>query len=107
MVKPRKANWDLKRDVQKKLIHLSKETDTAIMQMIRMKLSSDSKVEEAAIDKPGGPVESQEESSMSSTAAVLLSVANFAPTDFSQGLDSLSPRERNPGDDAGIEEDSD
>lgn len=36
---PRKPNWDLKRDVQKKLSQLSRQTDAAILQLIRAKLA--------------------------------------------------------------------
>lgn len=71
MVKPRKANWDLKRDIQKKLSHLSKETDTAIMQMIRMKLSKNNTADAAATEGP---------SDTSTAAAMLLSVAHSSPS---------------------------
>lgn len=36
---PRKPNWDLKRDVQKKLSQLSRQTDAAIFQLIRNRVS--------------------------------------------------------------------
>merc|ERR1712185_492459 len=38
-IQPRKQNWDLKRDVQKKLDKLKKRTDRAILEIVRDKLS--------------------------------------------------------------------
>merc|ERR1712138_210434 len=37
-VRPRKANWDLKRDVEKKLEKLEKRTQRAILDLIQQKL---------------------------------------------------------------------
>ena len=34
-IQPRKQNWDLKRDVQKKLDKLRKRTDRAILELVR------------------------------------------------------------------------
>ncbi|PHJ23295.1 cwf18 pre-mrna splicing factor protein [Cystoisospora suis] len=38
-IAPRRPNWDLKRDVEKKLAVLSKRTDRAIFELIRIKVS--------------------------------------------------------------------
>eukprot|EP01124_Arcella_intermedia_P016075 TRINITY_DN22605_c1_g1_i1.p1 TRINITY_DN22605_c1_g1~~TRINITY_DN22605_c1_g1_i1.p1 ORF type:complete len:200 (-),score=57.60 TRINITY_DN22605_c1_g1_i1:85-684(-) len=43
---PKKPNWDLKRDVQPKLNNLEKQTQTAILELIRQKLQSESNEEE-------------------------------------------------------------
>eukprot|EP00657_Telonema_sp_P-1_P007756 TRINITY_DN27920_c0_g2_i1.p1 TRINITY_DN27920_c0_g2~~TRINITY_DN27920_c0_g2_i1.p1 ORF type:complete len:115 (+),score=21.84 TRINITY_DN27920_c0_g2_i1:59-403(+) len=40
-IQPRKPNWDLKRDVQKKLDKLRKRTDRAILEIVRTKLVSE------------------------------------------------------------------
>ncbi|KAG2189401.1 hypothetical protein INT44_004543 [Umbelopsis vinacea] len=40
---PKRANWDLKRDVEKKLETLDKRTQRAIAEIIRERLKSDSK----------------------------------------------------------------
>eukprot|EP00658_Telonema_sp_P-2_P012183 TRINITY_DN14640_c0_g1_i3.p1 TRINITY_DN14640_c0_g1~~TRINITY_DN14640_c0_g1_i3.p1 ORF type:complete len:146 (-),score=34.60 TRINITY_DN14640_c0_g1_i3:454-891(-) len=37
-IQPRKQNWDLKRDVQKKLDKLRKRTDRAVLELVREKL---------------------------------------------------------------------
>ncbi|CEL92884.1 unnamed protein product [Vitrella brassicaformis CCMP3155] len=38
---PKKANWDLKRDVEKRLGQLKRKTDRAVLQIIRRKLQDD------------------------------------------------------------------
>ncbi|PFH33370.1 cwf18 pre-mRNA splicing factor protein [Besnoitia besnoiti] len=38
-IAPRRPNWDLKRDVEKKLSILSRKTDRAIVDLIRMKIA--------------------------------------------------------------------
>ncbi|CAG8518749.1 5264_t:CDS:2 [Ambispora leptoticha] len=38
---PRKPNWDLRRDVEKKLARLDKKTQVAIAQLIRMRLQGE------------------------------------------------------------------
>ncbi|GBB91645.1 hypothetical protein RclHR1_01900010 [Rhizophagus clarus] len=46
---PKKPNWDLKRDVEKKLAKLEKKTQTSIAELIRMRLQNESN-EDASID---------------------------------------------------------
>ncbi|KEP61737.1 UNVERIFIED_CONTAM: cwf18 pre-mRNA splicing factor protein [Hammondia hammondi] len=45
-IAPRRPNWDLKRDVEKKLAVLSRKTDMAIVDLIRMKIKN------SGIEKP-------------------------------------------------------
>merc|ERR1711998_336255 len=42
LVRPRKANWDLKRDVEKKLEKLEKRTQRAVLDLIQQKIQAQS-----------------------------------------------------------------
>jgi len=42
LVRPRKANWDLKRDVEKKLEKLERKTQRAVLDLIQQKLAAKS-----------------------------------------------------------------
>ncbi|CAO3632158.1 unnamed protein product [Cunninghamella blakesleeana] len=44
---PKKANWDLRRDVEKKLEKLDKRTQRAIVELIRQRLNEEGNIEEA------------------------------------------------------------
>ncbi|CAB4441168.1 unnamed protein product [Rhizophagus irregularis] len=46
---PKKPNWDLKRDVEKKLAKLEKKTQSSIAELIRIRLQSESN-EDASVD---------------------------------------------------------
>ena len=50
---PRKANWDLKRDVEKKLSKLERRTKRAMAELIREKLKSEKEIS-APMDDQGG-----------------------------------------------------
>lgn len=43
---PKKPNWDLKRDLEKKLVKLEKKTHAALAQLLRKRLMSDGGVPE-------------------------------------------------------------
>ncbi|CDJ44745.1 hypothetical protein, conserved [Eimeria tenella] len=47
-VVPRRPNWDLKRDVERKITILSRRTDKAIVQLIREKIEQNKKAKELA-----------------------------------------------------------
>lgn len=47
-VNPRKPNWDLKRDVQRKMNQLSRQTDSSILQLIKKKLTDNATKDVAA-----------------------------------------------------------
>lgn len=51
-IAPKKPNWDLKRDVQKKLASLANKTDRAIMDLIRKKIAEESKASGDATAPP-------------------------------------------------------
>merc|ERR1719198_1135117 len=40
-IAPRRPNWDLKRDFERKLVHLTAKTDKAMVQLIRRQLARD------------------------------------------------------------------
>ncbi|CBZ50760.1 conserved hypothetical protein [Neospora caninum Liverpool] len=44
-IAPRRPNWDLKRDVEKKLAVLSRKTDRAIVDLIRVKITNSGTVQ--------------------------------------------------------------
>ncbi|CAG8708675.1 303_t:CDS:2 [Acaulospora colombiana] len=46
---PKKPNWDLKRDVEKKLARLDRKTQASIAKLIRMRLQSES-ADDATVD---------------------------------------------------------
>lgn len=45
-VVPRRPNWDLKRDVERKIAILSRRTDKAIIQLIREKIEQNKRTKE-------------------------------------------------------------
>ncbi|KAJ3340142.1 Coiled-coil domain-containing protein 12 [Gonapodya sp. JEL0774] len=52
---PRKANWDLKRDLQKKLVRLERKTQSSIAEIIRQRISTAGSTEDigaADVDMP-------------------------------------------------------
>eukprot|EP00918_Siedleckia_nematoides_P024364 GHVU01052698.1.p1 GENE.GHVU01052698.1~~GHVU01052698.1.p1 ORF type:complete len:129 (+),score=28.01 GHVU01052698.1:37-387(+) len=53
-IAPKKPNWDLKRDVERKLTILSHRTDRAIVQLINRKVQETSTATEKIEDKPDG-----------------------------------------------------
>lgn len=55
-IAPRRPNWDLKRDVEKKLGILSHRTDKAILQLIRNKIK-ESNVAQELHEKPSSSVD--------------------------------------------------
>lgn len=76
-IAPRRPNWDLKRDVEKKLGALSHRTDKAILQLIRNKLQ-DSNVAQELREKPGATadVECAAETLSKSQREIAQSVVN-------------------------------
>mmetsp|Transcript_59370 Transcript_59370/g.132471 ORF Transcript_59370/g.132471 Transcript_59370/m.132471 type:complete len:84 (-) Transcript_59370:102-353(-) len=44
-IAPRKPNWDLKRDVERKMQTLAARTDRAVVQLIRQRIKKDDGVE--------------------------------------------------------------
>eukprot|EP00931_Biecheleriopsis_adriatica_P017929 TRINITY_DN126_c0_g1_i1.p1 TRINITY_DN126_c0_g1~~TRINITY_DN126_c0_g1_i1.p1 ORF type:complete len:164 (-),score=42.38 TRINITY_DN126_c0_g1_i1:99-590(-) len=44
-IAPKKPNWDLKRDVERKMLNLSARTDRAVVQLIRLRIKKDKGVE--------------------------------------------------------------
>ncbi|KAL8274851.1 hypothetical protein Esti_001203 [Eimeria stiedai] len=53
-VAPRRPNWDLKRDVERKITILSRRTDKAIVQLIREKIEQSKTTQELLKDKEVG-----------------------------------------------------
>ncbi|KAL8447070.1 hypothetical protein Emed_004658 [Eimeria media] len=53
-VAPRRPNWDLKRDVERKITILSRRTDKAIIQLIREKIEQSKTTKELLKDKEVG-----------------------------------------------------
>jgi coiled-coil domain-containing protein 12 len=51
---PKKVNWDLKRDVEKKMQKLEKRTQRAILDLLRERLQRQAEEEEVAVDSHGG-----------------------------------------------------
>eukprot|EP00440_Ansanella_granifera_P059311 gb/GFBE01064291.1/.p1 GENE.gb/GFBE01064291.1/~~gb/GFBE01064291.1/.p1 ORF type:complete len:164 (+),score=45.82 gb/GFBE01064291.1/:1-492(+) len=47
-IAPKKPNWDLKRDVERKMTTLSSRTDRAVVQLIRLRIKKDKGVEEGS-----------------------------------------------------------
>ena len=47
---PKKANWDLKRDIEKSLAILNRRTQRAIVELIRERLAREAEEEEADDD---------------------------------------------------------
>ena len=45
-IAPRKPNWDLKRDVERKMLTLASRTDRAVVQLIRQRIKKDEGGEE-------------------------------------------------------------
>ncbi|KAJ2720916.1 hypothetical protein GGI07_004312 [Coemansia sp. Benny D115] len=47
-IAPRRANWDLKRDLQKRLDHLKPQNDAAIADLIRLRIQESGDAEDLA-----------------------------------------------------------
>merc|ERR1712072_524011 len=55
-IAPRKPNWDLKRDVERKMQVLQARTDRAVVQLIRQRIKQDK-----AVTQPGADAKPEDE----------------------------------------------
>ena len=70
-IAPRKPNWDLKRDAQKKLDILDRQTDRAIVEIVRATVAA----RQAAAAAPGGGAAGASAGSVASSASASSSAA--------------------------------
>merc|ERR1719456_21159 len=75
-IAPRKPNWDLKRDVERKMQVLQARTDRAVVQLIRQRIKQDK-----AAPKPGAEARPEDESSRKDEASLTMArqVMNAGP----------------------------
>merc|ERR1712187_944667 len=75
-IAPRKPNWDLKRDVERKMQVLQARTDRSVVQLIRQRIKQDK-----AASKPGAEAKPEEEKSRKDEASLAMAsqVMNAVP----------------------------